>query len=130
MATASIDKKIESFISKWESHTFSNGSYPGEDYLDFQKEYRRLLQNIVGNAGSKIKTFSKNHYYFSAVLEDNETGALTHIAISDVRFFRNKWHENILYRRMSHAKDWTGGRNNYTTLGNLCNTLKAFNQVD
>ena len=37
MATASIDKKIESFTSKWESHTFSNGSYPGEDYLDFQK---------------------------------------------------------------------------------------------
>lgn len=130
MATASIDKKIESFISKWEPHIFSSGSYPGEDYLDFQREYRRLLRNIAGNAGSKLKTFNKNHYCFSAVLEDNETGVLAYISISDVRSFRNEWHKSILYRRMAHANDWTGGRNNYTTLGNLYNSLKAFNQVD
>ena len=42
-----------------------------------------------------------------------------YLSISDVRFAPRQWAKSILVRTMAHAKDWTGGRNNYCDLAGV-----------
>jgi len=119
-----LASKIAKFEKEWKAHTFSTGVYPGEDYVSFQRKYRNLLKAVAENAGMELHSFNKNHYEFSAVLRDKETGAFVYVSISDVRFFPNEWATSILYRTMAHEKDWTGGYNRYSTLSDLSDNLR------
>lgn len=116
---------IKNFVKKWDAHTFSTGGETGEDYKSFQRSYKRLLKEVADDAGYELYQFSGNHYEFSAVLRQKDTGAFAYISIPDVRFWRGEWHTNILYRQMKHARDWTGGPNNYASLDRLSEELKT-----
>lgn len=61
----------------------------------------------------EIVDFHKNHYEFSAVLKNPETGKLVYVSISDVRYWNDEWVNRTLYRTMKHEKDWTGGGNHF-----------------
>ena len=100
-------------IEKWIGFQFSTGSYPGADYLDFQKEAIRELKKMV-KPDFTVKA-NKNHYAFSAVLHHEESGKYVYISISDVRDFGDQWYNRVLIRMMAHDKDWTGGPNHYCT---------------
>lgn len=116
--------KVEKLEAKWYDHEFSSGPYPGEDYLQFQKEARAALAEVAAEAGYVLYKFNKNHYEFSAVLQEKETGAFAYVSIADVRFFPREWGEHILYRRMKHETDWVGGPNHYSSLRMLAHDLQ------
>lgn len=98
-------------IEKWLGYQFSSGSYPGADYLTFQKEAIRELRKMVKPDFSA--TVYKNHYEFSAVLSLVDTGKLVYLDIGDVRSYGDPWYNRVLIRTMAHDKDWTGGPNHY-----------------
>lgn len=117
--------KAERLVKKWSSHHFSTGVYPGEDYKKFQKEARTALKELADAAGYILYRFLPNNYQFSAILQEHETGAYAYVSISDVRFFRNEWATNILYRQMRDEYDWHGGANHYCTLTGLSTALQS-----
>lgn len=63
--------------------------------------------------GYTLHLFNKNHYCFSAVLHHAQMDKFIFVSIPDVRFFKNQWYINVLYRTMKHEKDWTGGCNHH-----------------
>ena len=104
-------------LRPWWDHEFSSGPYTGEDYKKFQNAYARWLRKAL----PKYKVdMHRNHYEFSAVItRKGGAGPDRHVylAISDVRFFSKEWYSRVLMRTMEHAKDWTGGRNRYCSIG-------------
>ena len=108
-------------------YEFSSGGTTGQDYKTFQAKYRNWLRKELH--GYKV-TLYPNHYEFSAVIERPENvgrpARYVYLSISDVRFFPRQWATSILVRTMAHAKDWTGGRNNYCDLAGV---RKAVDQL-
>ena len=109
-------------LKKWTAHEFSSGGCAGNDYLTFQREARTDLGKQAAAAGYRLFRFNKNHYCFSAVLQDEEMGSFIYVSVSDVRFSRN-WYSEVLYRTMAHESDWTGGPNRYCAWDSLTETL-------
>lgn len=107
MKTNQLSKKM----SNWLGFQFSSGGSAGEDYLAFQRTARADLRAMCKQEDFVLSQFNKNHYVFSAVLQDIHSGQYIYVSIPDVRYFKNEWVHNVLIRTMSHAKDWTGGRN-------------------
>lgn len=97
-------------IEKWRTHQFSSGGETGKDYLAFQKAAKADLKKQAQSAGYALHMFHPNHYCFSAVLRNVETGGFIYVSVGDVRFNR-RWYDDVLYRTMAHEKDWTGGPN-------------------
>jgi hypothetical protein len=109
-------------LEKYLDYTFSTGNYTGKDYLSFQTKYINYLKGLCNDNGWEFVKACKTHYEFSAFIK-NSDNKFIYLSISDVRFFFNEWYTHILVRRAEHEKDYTGGRNNYTTLPNLVSTL-------
>ena len=65
-------------------------------------------------SGARLIKFSVGHYILSGFIERD--GRYVYFSISDVRYFKNKWAENILIREAKNEEDYTGGSNGYTTL--------------
>ena len=108
--------------NKWQTHEFSTGISPGEDYKAFQREMKRDLKALCEKEGLQLHTFHPNHYEFSAVVTDGER--FGYISISDVRYWKNEWFNKVLIRTMKHATDWTGGNNHYCSWPYVCSQLK------
>ena len=120
--------------NKWLNHTFSSSTYPLSDYIEFQKEMRLDLKRIAKENNMELEAFNKNHYCFSAVLKDVSEDIYVYVSISDVRFFKNSWYDDVLIRSMKHSKDWTGGTNqrcNWEDIGtkarNIIEQIKSRN---
>lgn len=98
-------------------HEFSSGPYTGADYQKFQRAYVSYIRREMH--GYSVKHYP-NHYECTMVItRDGKNGELpkyVYLSISDVRFFPRQWATSILVRTMAHAKDWTGGPNNYCNL--------------
>lgn len=112
-------------ITEWGGYTYpENKEWRTEyEYSDFQKNYRSVIKDLCKDIGMELHSFNKGHYEFSAVVKSNKTNQLYYISISDVRYCKNEWANNILYRTMQHEKDWTGGSNHYSTLRDLAENL-------
>lgn len=116
--------KINSFLKKWYNKDIENyGGVTSPEYEEFQKDYKNVLAELVNEINFTLYKFNPNHYEFSAVLQDNETGKFYYISISDVRYWNNEWADKILYRTMEHNEDWHGGPNHYSTLKDLKDNL-------
>ena len=63
-------------LQKYLDYEFSTGAYTGEDYKKFQNKYEELIKE----KGDKC----------------------IFLCISDVRYFRNNWYNNILVRTAIH----------------------------
>lgn len=116
--------KTQQLLDHWLGYKFSTGSYPGEDYVKFQREAKQALKELTSEAGYSLYSFNANHYCFSAVVQENKSGAFAYISISDVRFWPDEWAHKVLYRQMKHEKDWTGGANHYCRLTELPDMLQ------
>lgn len=115
---------IEKFLEKWYNKRIDDwGSETSPEYKNFQTNYRSVIKDFCKDIDMELHSFSKNHYEFSAVIKSNKTGKFYYISISDVRFWKNQWAEDILYRTMKHDKDWSGGSNCYSTLRDLPQNL-------
>ena len=111
------------------NHEFSSGGTTGQDYKQFQAKYRNWLRKEL--SGYSV-TLLPNHYEFSAVIEKPAAGAeparYVYLSISDVRAFPRQWATRILVRTMRHAKDWTGGYNNYCGITGVRDTVDRLMQ--
>lgn len=115
---------VEKFLSKWYDKTIKDGCVEiSPEYRNFQTNYRSVIKELCNDIGMELHSFSKNHYEFSAVVKSNTTNQFYYISISDVRYWKNEWANNILYRTMKDDKDWSGGTNRYSTLQELAENL-------
>lgn len=105
-------------MRKWLGFTFSTGAYTGEDYREFEREYRKKLRNIAKKNGFELVRFMPNHYEFSCFFR-NHQGEYVYMSISDVRYWGNEWYDRILIRSAESDHDYTGGSNRYTNYDKL-----------
>lgn len=115
---------VDKFLKKWYGKEIEDwGGETSPEYSNFQSNYRSVLKDLCNDIEMELYSFNKNHYEFSAVVKSKKTNQFYYISISDVRCWKNKWADDILYRTMEHNKDWTGGSNRYTTLQELAENL-------
>ncbi len=115
-------------LKKYLDYEFSSDPYTGDDYKTFERLYQKYLTEICKKNSWLLADFNKNHYDFSAFV-CNEYGYI-YISICDVRYFKNWWYKNIMYRTAKNEKDYTGGRNQYTSLDDLeTNLIKCFERL-
>lgn len=116
--------KVNEFLKIWFDREIEDwGVAISQEYKDFQRNYRSVLKEIGEKIGFELCSFSKNHYAFSVVMKSNTTNQFYYISISDVRYLKNEWATNILYREIADAHNWTGSRNRYSTLEKLSENL-------
>lgn len=94
-----------------------------DDYKSFQTKYKNFLKRVCKENGYELVSFMPSHYKFSCFIKGNEK--FVYISISDVRFFRNEWFNNILIRTAESEKDYHGGVNQYTSLPCLEAKIKS-----
>lgn len=98
---------------KWFDYGFDGGCTTTKEYEQFQKDCKSDLKKMASDNGMELYDFNKNHFCFSAVLTDGEK--FVYVSVSDVRHFGWNSDTRILVRTMRHAKDWSGGMNQYCT---------------
>lgn len=115
-------------MKKWLTKEIEDyGGFTSPSYKEFERDYRSALKKICKNIGANLHSFGHRHYDFSAVIERN--GKYAYFSISDVRYFKNEWYNNILVRSMAHDKDWTGGSNcycNYAGIGQALDEILTY----
>ena len=101
------------------------GGVTSDDYKTFEKKYRNILKKICKEKGFELTWFSGNHYEFSAMFRSDYK--YIYMNISDTRYWRNEWFNNILIRYAKHAKDYGGWHtiNDYTNLPHLDEKLES-----
>ncbi|MCL2369683.1 MAG: hypothetical protein FWC80_00405 [Firmicutes bacterium] len=117
-----IDLDIPKNLNYYHGHEFSSGSYAGKDYLAFQRVYLNHLKKLATANSWELARASKRHYEFSAFIKNNKNH-IVYMSISDVRGVNDQWFKNVLVRTARHEKDYTGGRNNFTSLPNLASKI-------
>lgn len=99
------------------------GGITSPDYKTFERKYKNYLKKVANDIGGELVKFNPNHYEFSCFVKRNDK--LVYISISDTRYFKNEWYNNILIRTAKHEKDYTGGSNQHTTLDTIGNKIIA-----
>lgn len=105
-------------LEKYLDYEFSSGSYTGSDYKSFQTKYINYLKSICSKNNMQLVNTGKNHYCLSTFIKNND-GKYIYLSISDVRHHINEWYTHILVRTAKSKRDYSGGRNLYTSLPNL-----------
>ena len=98
---------------KWFGYEFDGGGTTTKEYEQFQRDCKSDLKKMASENEMELYEFNKNHFCFSAVLTDGVK--YVYVGISDVRHFGWDRDTRILVRTMRHAKDWSGGMNQYCT---------------
>lgn len=115
-------------LDKWIGHKFSSGIYTGEDFKQFVRDARSDLRRFTKAAGYTLCKLTGSHYWFSAVLQHNETGAYVYVSIGDVRGIEGRWYREVLYRTMKNENDFVGGPNCWCAWDQLQNCLMNMGQ--
>lgn len=113
-------------VEHWLGYRFGICSMKTERYQRFQRVAMRELNKMAKAAGFHLNSFSQESFSFSAVLEKESSGEYFYVSIRDVRRFNDEWYNNVLYRKMRHEKDWTGGKDHYCKWYDLMDALLAF----
>ena len=113
-----LPKTLQPFVG----YQFSSGGSIGKDFVSFNTKYKNVIKNLLPY-GYELHSWSRGHYYCSAVIKDIE-GRFIYMSIGDVRHFPHEWAEQILIRTMKHDKDWTGGMNHRTDLINFAKDIQ------
>ena len=106
-------EEIPNTLNGFRDWEFSSGGTTGEDFIVFSKKFKQYIKANLPE-GATLANFSAGHYYISGFIERAEK--FVYFSIPDVRFSNDGWINNILIRSATGIKDYTGGRNDYTTL--------------
>lgn len=90
-------------------------------HYDEQKSFFRVFKNAVKKklpARWTIEKWRVNWFECSGVLKDDQ-GRYVYLHVGDIRYWQDKWIDDILIRTMEHDKDWTGGQNRRADIFNL-----------
>ena len=108
-------KKLEDF----KGFEFESSSGLTDEYATFAKMFIQRIKQEGKIEGFTVLNASRGHFEVSGFVQSQRTGKFAYFSISDVRYFPEQWHKNILIRTAQHEKDYTGGVNQSATLENL-----------
>lgn len=113
------------FVRKWNGRTLEDaGCYVSKDYKSFQTAFINAMKKIAEDLGGEVVGANKGHYDISGFIQVGEKfiyfnydtslcpGGRTHIWLKDTS---SCWMQPLLIRTAKHAKDYTGGCNNYAS---------------
>jgi len=87
----------------------------------FARDYKGELRRIAKSIGCKVE-IGKDYFEFSGFFSNGKN--FVYFSTGDIRCSSDNWNDNILIRTAEHNKDWTGGRNNSTTLEDMAEDVK------
>ena len=99
--------------NRWLNNEFESSTGKTEEFKAFVRDFRSDIKTLLKNTDWTLHSFCTGHFYISGFIINSVTGEFMYFSISDVRFFKNDWSNKMLIRTASHAKDYTGGRNQY-----------------
>lgn len=110
------------FYKKWHGCQLEDGGcVRSQEYVVFQRAFKRLLNNIAKELGATLVSFTAGHYYESAMFERNGRYAYLN---REGGFSRSTpVLHRILVRTAEHEKDYRGGSNNYPNWSQLTNEI-------
>lgn len=111
-------------MQEWIDYSFESSSGLTEEFAQFARDFKKELTKMV-NLEWELVNWSRGHFEVSGFLKNRSTEKYIYFSTSDVRHFQNEWYENILIRTAKHDKDYTGGRNCFTTWENLPEDIKS-----
>ena len=116
----------QTFYTKWQSSVLADaGTYVSKEYRRFQTSLVREISKYATTVGAKVVSSSKGYYVTSCFVERNGKFVyLNHSA--DVRMDDGIKIElgSFMIRTARHAKDYTGGNNQY------CDMLQLQSMID
>lgn len=105
-------------LEKWEGFTFESSSGLTDEFASFSREFKKHIQKICGSE-YQLVNFSRGHFEVSGFIKRNSNGKMVYFSTSDVRFSQDNWLNGVLVRTAENEKDYTGGSNNFYSLGRL-----------
>ena len=112
--------EVPNTLSGFKNWQFTSGPVIDEDFRVFARKYKQFVITHVPT-DTKLVSFHRGHYEVSGFVE--RQGKFVYFSVSDVRFFPGEWYNNILVRTAQSDKDYTGGRNCYTSLENFTDSI-------
>jgi hypothetical protein len=96
---------------------FESSSVKTQQFKDFVSKFRSAFKKEMKSVGVTDVTFSVGHFYISGFF--SYQGQTYYFSLSDVRGMNYVRGEiAMLYRTAEHTKDYTGGSNQWVTIGN------------
>lgn len=103
-------------IDEWLDVQFESSSGLTDQFALFAKQYKKAIVKAMGDY--ELVNFSRGHFYMSGFFRSPHAGKLVYFSTDDVRGSKG-WYNNILIRTAQHEKDYTGGRNCFSSLENM-----------
>lgn len=111
----------QTFYTKWQSSVLADAeAYVSDEYSNFQTALLREISRYAEAVGAVVVSENKGHYYTSCFIERNGKFVyLNHSA--DMRMDDGIRIElgSFMIRTARHAKDYTGGGNQYCDMPQL-----------
>ena len=104
-------KNIESWLKVY----FESSCSPTPEFSSFARQFKAYVKKMCGS-DFEIAGWNRGHFYLSGFIKNKKTNKLAYFMTSDVRYFPGQWYNNLLVRTAEHERDYSGGRNNWTTL--------------
>jgi hypothetical protein len=106
--------------------SYPNISKIAPDFNSYANNLKTKIKEHIKNTGIELVSFEKNYYYVSGFLKKNNE--FVYFSTSDYRnIFEN---DKILIRTAKNEKDFTGGRNNFTSINDFGNNInKLFTKI-
>ena len=118
-----MERKRIDFYRKWNGKPLEDwGSVVSKDYASFQRCFGNILKHIATELGATLCWYSKGHYDETAMFErDGKFVYLSHF--NDLYNRATPRLRSFLIRSAQHAKDYTGGCNEYANWPQLVNEM-------
>lgn len=115
--------QLQKFYQKWQNQSVEDyGAYMSPSAKQFAKDIKAVIKEIAINNGASLEWFNINHYDVSGMIKKDEKYIYFHRDIERYNKSINLSH-NLLIREAKHAKDFTGGRNNYCNFEEFESTM-------
>jgi hypothetical protein len=94
---------------------FESSSTKTQQFKDFVSELKKEFKKEIIGIGGKDIEFHVGHFEVSGFFEYNNQ--LFYFSFPDVRGSYFSCDVTMMYRTAQHRKDWTGGSNQWVTIG-------------
>ncbi len=95
--------------------SYPNISRIAPDFNSYANNLKKKMKEHIKDTEIEIVSFEKNYYYVSGFLKKNNE--FVYFSTWDYR--SNSKRDDILIRTAKNEKDFSGGRNNYTTINDF-----------
>jgi len=96
---------------------------PRKYFSDFSRDFKKHIKNDLPK-DYELAEYNKGYFYISGFVKNITNNKFVYFSVPDVRYDKNGWNDNILYRTAQHEKDYTGGSNQYCKLEELSKNIQ------